>query len=168
MSGTDGPGRYRDTPNRVPWPPVIYLAAIALALAIETIWPSPPVSSRLGGGVAAIGWLVVLLGGAADLWAMLTLARARANILPHRAATRLVTWGPFRLSRNPIYLGNTLMTAGAGLAFGKLWLVPAALLAAVATYHLAIRREEAHLEARFGAAWHDYAARTPRWLGARA
>jgi protein-S-isoprenylcysteine O-methyltransferase Ste14 len=94
-----------------------------------------------------------------------TMARANANILPHRAATRLVTWGPFRLSRNPIYLGNTIMTASATLAFAKLWLLPAALIAATATHHLAILREEAHLDAMFGELWRAYTCRTARWIG---
>jgi protein-S-isoprenylcysteine O-methyltransferase Ste14 len=96
---------------------------------------------------------------------MITMARAKANILPHRGATRLVTWGPFGVSRNPIYLGNTVMTASAALAFGKLWLLPAAIAAGFATHHLAILREEAHLAANFGDDWRAYLGRTSRWLG---
>ena len=95
---------------------------------------------------------------------MITMMRERTNVLPTRPALRLVTEGPFRLTRNPIYLGNTVMTASAALAFGNGWLVPAALLAAFATHRLAILREEAHLRQRFGAEWDAYAARTPRWL----
>jgi protein-S-isoprenylcysteine O-methyltransferase Ste14 len=93
------------------------------------------------------------------------MSRQHANILPHRAATALVTSGPFALSRNPIYLGNTIAMAGAGLAFANPWFLPAALLAAVAVTRLAIRREEAHLAARFGAAWDAYSQRTARWFG---
>ena len=68
------------------------------------------------------------------------------------------------MSRNPIYVANTLLVAGAGLLFGMVWLVIAALAAAVLTQKLAIEREERHLAARFGQAGTDYAARTPRWL----
>ena len=92
------------------------------------------------------------------------MARARANILPHRAATALVTEGPFRLSRNPIYVGNTVVLAGLGLAVGNLWFLPAAAVAALLTQRLAIVREEAHLAALFGDEWTSYAARTRRWL----
>ena len=70
----------------------------------------------------------------------------------------------FRYARNPIYVGNTLLVAGAGLVFGVAWLVPAALAGAWATEKLAIAREEAHLALRFGPAWQAYASRTPRWL----
>ncbi len=71
---------------------------------------------------------------------------------------------PFSKSRNPIYVANTLLVLGAGLLFGILWLVIAALLAAFATQKLAIEREERHLAARFGPDWRAYAAQTPRWL----
>lgn len=113
------------------------------------------------------GWLLMAAGGLFDLAAMLTLSRNQANILPHRAATRLVTSGPFAMSRNPIYLGNTLLMAGAALAFDNIWLLVCGLAAALAVRQLAILREEAHLAARFGDEWHAYAARTRRWFGWR-
>lgn len=153
---------YIARPNRLPWPPMLYIGAVLSALAFEWIWPSGIV---VGGAMRAVGWLGLALGALLDVSAMVTMARAKANILPHRAATRLVTSGPFRLSRNPIYLGNTIMTASAAFAFGKLWLLPAALIAATATHHLAILREEAHLDAMFGEQWRAYTSRTARWIG---
>lgn len=149
-------------PNAVPWPPLLYIGAIAAGLALEQLWPT---ASMMPAGLRWPGWMMLAVGAALDGSAMITMARARANILPHRAATALVTWGPFRWSRNPIYLGNTVMTVGAALAFAVPWLLASAAAAAIATHHLAIRREEAHLDARFAEAWRAYAARTPRWLG---
>ena len=90
--------------------------------------------------------------------------RARANILPHRAATALVTAGPFSFTRNPIYFGNTLLLLGAALLLHDLWFVVAALVAALAVDRLAIRREEAHLAAKFGAEWEEYRQKVRRWL----
>jgi protein-S-isoprenylcysteine O-methyltransferase Ste14 len=75
-----------------------------------------------------------------------------------------VTWGPFRFSRNPIYLGNTLLLIGIGIAGGNYWFVLGALVSALLVDRLAIRREEQHLAARFGEAWTNYAQSTPRWL----
>jgi len=103
-------------------------------------------------------------GIALDLAAMLAFRRHRTTVLPNRGATRLITDGPFRLSRNPIYVGNTLLVAGLGLVFGIAWLIPAAFVGAYATGRLAIAREERHLALRFGRDWEAYAARTPRWL----
>jgi protein-S-isoprenylcysteine O-methyltransferase Ste14 len=114
--------------------------------------------------LAGIG---LCLGCAAIVLDIATFAlfrKHRTTILPHRGATNLITEGPFAKSRNPIYVGNTLLVSGAGLLFGIAWLIPAAFIAAFAVQKLAIEREERHLESKFGDAWRAYAAKTPRWL----
>ena len=151
-----------DRPNSVPWPPIIYAAAAVLAFVLGRLWP---VGGLPGGlGMRVLGAVVLLAGLGLDAAAMLAMRRRRANILPHRAATALVTAWPFSVSRNPIYLGNTTALVGLGLVLGNAWFLPCTLAAAWATTHLAIVREEAHLAARFGDAWAAYARRTPRWL----
>lgn len=152
-----------EPPNRLPWPPMIYGAAVLAGIALG--WALPVEAWPGGGTWRALGWALLLGGLALDVAAMVTMTRHRANILPHRAATALVTTGPFAWSRNPIYLGNTVALSGAGLAFANPWLIAAALLAAAATGHLAIRREEAHLAQLFGEEWQAYCQRTRRWLG---
>jgi protein-S-isoprenylcysteine O-methyltransferase Ste14 len=157
-------GDWHDRPNRIPWPPMVFAGVVVAALVLQYAVPpglALPSAVRLVGGVA------MLAGAALDAAAMIVMHRHHANIQPHRAATALVTTGPFALSRNPIYLGNTLLIAGAGLAFNGPWLLPMAILGAWLVSSLAIRREEAHLAARFGAAWAAYAQRTPRWLRLR-
>lgn len=152
-------------PNRIPWPPLLYMAAVAAGLLLG--WLAPPgwPEILLRPAVHLLGWALVALGLTFDLWAAATLYWARTNILPHRAADRLVTHGPFAITRNPIYLGNTLLVLGLGIALANVWLMGAALLAALATDRLAARREEAHLAARFGPAFEAYRARVPRWIG---
>ena len=150
-------------PNAIPWPPLLFAGCALAALGLHQAVPL-----RLAVLHATLaeyaGYFLAAAGIGLDVWAAFTMRRHHANIRPNRAATALVTSGPFALSRNPIYLGNTILLVGAGLAFAIAWFLPMALLAAVLVTHLAIRREEAHLNARFGAAWRDYAARTPRWL----
>ena len=121
----------------------------------------------MGPAVRAIGVVPVLSGLGLDVYAMFEMRRLRANILPHRAATALVTTGPFALSRNPIHLGNTMLVAGAALVFSNPWFLAAAVIVAVLVEVLAIRREEKHLAARFGNAWRAYMKRTPRWIRIR-
>jgi protein-S-isoprenylcysteine O-methyltransferase Ste14 len=150
-------------PNRIPWPPILFGAAAIAAVGLGMMVSRP--EWLRAPAWTALGWLVLLAGLALDIAAMVTMSRQRANILPHRAATALVTSGPFAWSRNPIYLGNTIAMTGAALAFANPWFLPAALLAAVAVTRLAILREEAHLAARFGAAWDAYREQTPRWVG---
>ncbi len=149
-------------PNRIPWPPILYGAGVAAGLALGALLPGP--GWLHGGAFAALGWALILAGLGLDVAAMAAMTRQRANIMPHRAATALVTTGPFAWSRNPIYLGNTIALSGAAFAFANPWFLAAALVAAAAVTHLAIRREEAHLAQLFGPDWRAYSARTRRWL----
>ena len=115
--------------------------------------------------VASVGVILIAAGLSLDAAAMITMHRARTNILPHRAADKLLTSGVFALTRNPIYVGNTLLLLGIGLFTATAWLLLSAFVAAVAVDRLAIRREETHLAARFGDAYRAYLQTTPRWLG---
>jgi protein-S-isoprenylcysteine O-methyltransferase Ste14 len=75
-----------------------------------------------------------------------------------------VATGPFAFSRNPIYLGEVIALVGAGISFNRLWLVLVAPIFGFAVQRLAIEREEAYLERRFGSSYLDYKARVRRWL----
>ena len=148
-------------PNWIPWPPILYVVAGGVAYLLQIVVPTGkllPDWARLCGDV------FIAFGLAFDFWAMGVMFLARTNILPNRGAGRLVTAGPFAYTRNPIYLGNTFVLIGIGLAFSALWFIPLAFVAAFLVDRLAIRREEIHLALRFGDEWTAFAARTPRWL----
>ncbi|HRF07498.1 MAG TPA: isoprenylcysteine carboxylmethyltransferase family protein [Xanthobacteraceae bacterium] len=150
-----------ERPNTIPWPPLLLVAGIAFGALLGTLLPIPVV---IPAPLQLAGFVLLAIGITLDISAIIWMARLGTNILPHKAAGALLTSGPFRLSRNPIYLGNTLTLAAMGLAFANLWFAVLAAFMAVLLHRLAILREEAHLAARFGKAWDDYAARTPRWL----
>jgi protein-S-isoprenylcysteine O-methyltransferase Ste14 len=150
-----------DRPNVWPWPPLIYLGTLLVWPAVDHLMPldmplSPEV--RLG------GFGLMLLGFVVDGWAMLTLQRAQTTIMPHRGALVLVSDGPYRFSRNPIYVGNTIVIAGLGVVVASWWLFLGAFVATALVFVLAVRREEMHLALRFGAAWDSYASRVGRWI----
>lgn len=155
---------YDKRPNTFPWPPVIYAAAILVGAlsgyVLPTPWPLPPLSDFLFG----IGFLLVAIALAIDFYAMRTMHLKKTTIMPNKAAEHLVSTGPFAVSRNPIYLANTMLTIGAGLMSGIIWFLPLAFIAAFATQKLAIEREEAHLSAKFGKNWRDYAKKVRRWF----
>jgi protein-S-isoprenylcysteine O-methyltransferase Ste14 len=151
-------------PNRLPWPPIIYVAAALLAVVMHRAAPLSWVDGPVRMVLAAAGLCGLCAGIALEITTALTFRRHRTTIWPNRGATALITNGPFAKSRNPIYLGNTLLMFGAGLLFGMAWFLPLGLGAALLVQKLAIEREERHLEARFGDAWRAYAANTPRWL----
>ncbi len=152
---------FAERPNKIPWPPLLLLAGIAAGALLGALLPLGIV---VPAALQIAGFVLLAIGIAFDLSAIWTMWRARTNILPHKAAGQLITSGPFRLSRNPIYLGNTIALAAMGFAFGNLWYTAAAAIMAILLHRLAIRREEAHLAQRFGQAWQHYAEATSRWL----
>lgn len=155
---------YDARPNRLPWPPMIYLAAIVVAATLTWMIPLPWIPSPLSDILFAIGIVTIAGVVAIDVSAMRTLFRARTTIMPHRGSDHLVSSGPFSFSRNPIYLANTMLTVAIGLIAGSVWFLGFGLLAAFATQKLAIEREEKHLEARFGKKYRDYRKKVRRWI----
>jgi protein-S-isoprenylcysteine O-methyltransferase Ste14 len=150
----------KERPNRFPWPPV--LAAVLLVLGLLTRLWLP--DWRLFDSQIWIGAAIALIGLLLILFAFLTFIRAQSNILPNKAADKLITHGAFRLSRNPIYTGEVLALGGIGIALGAYGLVAAAMLLAVLVQKLGIEREETHMAARFGADWEAYRSKVRRWL----
>jgi protein-S-isoprenylcysteine O-methyltransferase Ste14 len=151
-------------PNTLPWPPIVYIAAVAAAIVLNWLVPLPWIPGTLGELLFAIGWLVVGGALAIDFSAMRTMARAKTTIMPNRGSDHLVTSGPFSFTRNPIYLGNTMLMIGIGLIAGIVWFILLAPVAAFVTQKLAIEREEQHLEIRFGKKYRDYAKKVRRWI----
>lgn len=151
-------------PNAIPWPPLVYAAAAAAAIALHWLVPLPWFEGPARMVLAAAGLCGLCAGVALEIVTALTFRRHRTTIWPNRGATTLITEGPFAKSRNPIYLGNTILMFGAGLLFGVAWFLPLGLAAAILVQKLAIEREERHLAARFGGEWQAYAEKTPRWI----
>ncbi len=149
---------------RLPWPPLISLAAIAGSIALNLLYPLPYFGSPLADILFAAGWLLVAAALGLGISAVRTLHRHRTTVMPTRASEHLVTSGPFGVTRNPIYLGNAMLTVGIGLISGIAWFFPAALAAAALTQWFAIRPEERHLEARFGKRYRDYSRSVRRWI----
>jgi protein-S-isoprenylcysteine O-methyltransferase Ste14 len=153
-----------DRPSRFPWPPVLLAGCLAAALALDRLVLPLPVPFAEIAVIDYMGMLMLLGGVVLAVWAALEFRRHRTSIRPDRGSDALLLAGPFAFSRNPIYLGEALALAGAGIAFNRLWLLVAAPLFMVLVTQLAIRREEAYLERRFGAAYGDYRSRVRRWL----
>lgn len=153
-----------DRPNTLPWPPMIYIAIAAIALLLHWLLPLPWLADPLGGFLFAVGVLVVAGAIAIDVAAMRAMNRAKTTFLPNKGSEHLVTSGPFSFTRNPIYLGNTMLMIGAGMITGIAWLILLAPVAAYATSKLAIEREEQHLQIRFGKKYRDYMKKVRRWI----
>lgn len=156
-------GSLADSPGvRFP-PPLLHVLGFGLALLLQRLSPW-----RLFGGAGfgrpAAGWALVVLGLATMLWGMATFVHARTAILPNQPASRLVRDGPYRFTRNPMYLGLAIAYLGGTVIVNSVW--PLLLLPIVLglLYILVITREERYLAAEFGAEYDEYRGRVRRWL----
>jgi protein-S-isoprenylcysteine O-methyltransferase Ste14 len=142
-------------------PPLIYGASLVIGLAFHRMWPRPLLAGvALGplGGALVVASLL-LLGASVQRF------RAAGTPVPARKpTTAIVRAGPYRFSRNPIYLAFSLLQLGIAVWVNSWWLI-ATLAAAIALVHyVVIPREEQYLETRFGAEYRDYRASVRRWV----
>jgi protein-S-isoprenylcysteine O-methyltransferase Ste14 len=151
-------------PNSLPWPPIVYLAAIAVSVLLNVFYPLPWFGQPLSGILSVLGWLMIAAVVALNISAIRVMRRAGTTVRPDRGTDHLVTDGPFSLTRNPLYVAGTMFVLGIGVVSGIVWFFFLSLLAAFTVQKLAIEREERHLQARFGEAYLDYASRVRRWI----
>jgi protein-S-isoprenylcysteine O-methyltransferase Ste14 len=110
------------------------------------------------------GGAVLVLGAALTLWGARTFAVAGTTIKPYERTTRLVASGPFRFTRNPMYLGLVVMLLGSALALGTIGPWTAALALAVTLQLRFIRHEERALAVSLGEPYERYRRSVRRWL----
>jgi len=151
----------RDSAGVIAPPPLIYLAGIGAGFALEALLPSADVSEAARN---AIGIPLLVAGGALMGSFVRQLSRAHTAINPASATTSLVTSGPYRITRNPGYLGMALVGAGIAVTSGSLWVLAGVAAAMVVVDRGVIAREERYLQAKFGDEYHAYCARVRRWL----
>jgi protein-S-isoprenylcysteine O-methyltransferase Ste14 len=151
-------------PIHFPWPPILYVAAIAASIALSWLAPLPWLTEPLAGMLLVAGIALAIAAVAMVVSAIHTMHKAKTSIRLDRPAAHLVQKGPYSISRNPIYLGNTFLMIGVGLAAGMPWFIILAIVAAFLTQKLAIEREESHLDQRFGKKYRDYRKRVRRWI----
>jgi protein-S-isoprenylcysteine O-methyltransferase Ste14 len=148
-----------DRPNRIPWPPLLYVGIAVGAYLLQhfaPLWPVPR--------APVLGWIALAIGlaiGFAGVWRFRTIG---TPIDPTGVARELATTGIYARTRNPMYLGATIAFAGASLLTGILWLWLGTATLVPLLRWLAIGPEEAYLERRFGSAYVTYKTKTRRWL----
>ena len=146
------------------WPPVWTAGALALSWLASLVLPW----AILGTAGRVLGATLVLAGLVAMGAAVWEMQRARTTVIPRRQPTALVTSGIFAYSRNPIYLGDLAVVAGAMLWLQVPWALP---MIGVLGWLLRVRfieGEEQRLMTAFGAEYGLWAERTARWLGRNA
>ena len=142
-------------------PPFVYLGSIALGLVLHLLWPARLVPPSVSTPVGAI---VTVLAIALFVSAVRILRAAGTPVPGNRPTTTIVRTGPYRFSRNPIYLAFSLVQLGLALWVNSLALLITLIPAVALMWLVVIPREERYLEARFPSEYSPYKASVRRWL----
>jgi len=144
----------------VPWVFVLaYLCGVGLEYALPLIHPALETLAA----VKVVGGVLFIAGAALAGWGWLTFRRARTTTVPGQESSRLVTWGPYRFSRNPMYAGLSVAYVGEAGMLGQVW--PLLLLPFVVAYlnSVVIPVEERKLREVFGDVYEQYRRQVRRW-----
>jgi protein-S-isoprenylcysteine O-methyltransferase Ste14 len=150
-----------DTAHVLILPPLLYGAAFVIGLLLHWRFPVhilPPTLARW------IGVVCVLVSFPLALMTFHVLSRAHTPVDPMQPTTALVTEGPFRYSRNPIYVALTLLYVGVAFLVNALWILLLVVPVLVVIRYGVIAREEAYLTRKFGDTYRQYTAQVRRWL----
>ncbi|MDX1421032.1 MAG: isoprenylcysteine carboxylmethyltransferase family protein [Rubricoccaceae bacterium] len=145
-------------------PPFLFAGGFVVGLLLHRVVPLPLVPGGPTPLSAWLGWALVALGLVVGAWAMATFVGARTAIFPHHPATEVVRSGPYRYSRNPMYVALGLVYAGLSLWLDRLWPLLVLPVVYVLLVALVVRREERYLAGAFGEDYDAYRRRVRRWL----
>ena len=142
-------------------PPALYALAALGGYFLNRRWPLPVGESGL---ISGLGWGLTAGFAALAVTSMVNFRRSRTSIVPIRPATALVLEGPYRFTRNPMYVGLAALTAALGLFMDSWWPIALLLPVLVIVRAFVIAPEERYLTRRFGDDYVRYTQRVRRWL----
>jgi len=142
-------------------PPLIYAGGIAVGLLLNRMLPLPWLPRAIN---RPLGLALAAVGAVPAVWALIEMLRAGTNPVPEVPTTALVTDGPYRWTRNPMYLSFTVISAGIAAWANALWVLLALPAVLFVMVRGVIEREERYLERKFGDDYRAYKGRVRRWL----
>ena len=151
----------QDSPDVIAFPPLLYAATLVLGVLLDflrPIHPFPTWPARVLGALVLVASMALAIAGRRAM------SRAGTNIDPRQPAVVLVTTGPFRFSRNPLYLALTGLYVGVALLINGLWTLLLLIPLLFVTQQGIVRREERYLERKFGEEYRAYKNRVRRWI----
>ena len=154
-------GNERDNPGVIAPPPLIYLGFLVIGLLLDYLWPVAlvPDGARYSAGFALIAVGLVMFA-----LAVREFIKAGTSVETRKPTTVILTSGPFRFSRNPIYVAHSLVYLGIGGAADSLWVLALLVPALVVMRYGVVSREERYLERKFGEEYLRYKASVRRWV----
>jgi protein-S-isoprenylcysteine O-methyltransferase Ste14 len=142
-------------------PPIMLAVLLLVGLGLRFLAPLAFISSRVG-FILGIG--VITAAFSFFFWAVFTMRRGGGSIPTNEPTDTIVNSGPYRYSRNPIYLSMVVLLVGVALVSNSLWFVVLAAVAMVLLSWGVISREEIYLERKLGVEYASYKAAVRRWL----
>ena len=146
------------------FPPLIAATGIALGLVLTFLYPVPIVEPPTTRALLGLGIVFFALFLLLAVSANVTFRRSGTPANPFVATKALAQHGPYRFTRNPMYLGLVLMTIGFALVMNSMWIVLMAVPVLLLLRNLVILKEERYLEELFGDEYRAYQKRVRRWL----
>jgi protein-S-isoprenylcysteine O-methyltransferase Ste14 len=145
----------------VPW---VFILTYLCGVVLELFLPGGVHSAETNRVGTILGCILLVTGVAIAAWGWLIFYKARTTTVPGRASSKLVTWGPYRFSRNPMYVGLSLAYLGEAGLLHQIW--PALLLPLTISYidWIVIPVEEARLKAVFPLEYQAYCVKVRRWI----
>jgi protein-S-isoprenylcysteine O-methyltransferase Ste14 len=150
-----------DNPGVLVWPPLLFASTLLIGGLLHCIFPVrllAPLPARITGA------FITLAAGFFALWAERVMKAAGTNVRPDKPALTIVTTGPFRFTRNPMYLSLCGLQVGIALLINGVMPLLFVLPLILVLHFGVIRREERYLAAKFGDAYLSFKARTRRWI----
>jgi protein-S-isoprenylcysteine O-methyltransferase Ste14 len=151
-----------DAPAFRIWPPVALGLPLAVGLTLSATAGDPVAIAT--SNTRWVGWLLVLAFVVWNGWTLAYMATHRTAVLPGAATVLVLQSGPFRVSRNPLYVGLVALDLGWALVADSFWALVFVPIGVAALWWGAVRPEERYLSAKFGAEYDTYRARVRRWL----
>lgn len=151
----------KDIPQMLVRPPFIYAGTIVLGVVIHINFPRPLAFNL---PVKTIGIIVCICAVIILIQCFTAFRKAKTPLNPGRSTTAIVEYGPYRLSRNPIYVALFVLHVGIALVVNSFWIL-VMLLPLIGIIHFGVvLPEERYLEEKFGETYQNYKNRVTRWL----
>lgn len=145
-------------------PPFLFLGALGLGCLLSLVLPIGPRLASPNGLALGVGVTFVAIGLALVVLSIRRFRLAGTSVVPGEPSTTLVVVGPYRFTRNPIYIGFVLLYFGLAIVLTSLWVLLLLIPVLIVLQRGVVEREETYLERQFGEAYRKYQARVPRWL----
>ncbi len=145
----------------IPW---VYTTGYLARIGIQFLVPVSINSANLITIVRILGILLVAAGAVLIAWPQIIFRKHRTTIVPTETTTTFVTWGPYRFSRNPMYMGLFLFFAGLSTIFALVWSILSLFAVVYYVDSRVIPIEEEQLKRNFGIAYGQYCEKVRRWM----